>query len=110
MTRVGPTGQTSAQVPVIYYLVLPDTGAGKSLKYDWTGTNSAPAGAEPTISVTFWKGIDTASPVRSSGFQGEVASRFHAVTGTMTAQNGDLVVAMVGGYWTGTAEGSIDVW
>jgi hypothetical protein len=109
MTRIGPTGQTSAQTPVIYYLALPDTGAGKSLKYNWTGANVPPAGAEPTISVTYWKGIDTASPVRSSGWQGELAERFSAVTDTLTAQDGDLVVGFAGGYGPGS-EGSIDTW
>jgi hypothetical protein len=109
MTRVGPTGQTSAQVGIIYYLALPDTGAGKSLKWNWTGTNPPPAGSEPTISVTFWKGIDTAAPVRSVGYQAEVSQVVKSVTGTLTAQNGDLVVAMVGGYDAGFGEGTIDI-
>ena len=65
MTRIGVSELANGHTAAIFYLVLPDTGTNKSLKFDWNGTNAP--GEAPVCSVTFWKGIDTASPVRSSG-------------------------------------------
>src|SRR5882762_7830275 len=49
-----------------FYLVLPDTGANKTLKWDWLGTAVADS-ANNVCSVTFWKGLNTASPTRGTG-------------------------------------------
>jgi hypothetical protein len=51
----------------IFYMALPDTGASKTLKWDWLG---AASDGERVVAVSFWKGIDLAIPVRdSNGFQ-----------------------------------------
>jgi hypothetical protein len=90
----------------MFYLALPDTGTNKSLKWDWLGTAAAD---DPSTlcSVTFWKGIDTASPVRGSG-GGQGTATTPYTTGTITAASGDLVVAWVGAF--AAAEGTVDTW
>ena len=110
MTKVGTPEVSNSHRAIIFYLVLPDTGANKSLKFDWAGTN--PPGETPMISVTFWKGIDTASPVRSSGTSLEAvgSTGFPTRTTLLTAQNGDLVVALAGGDSAAFLEGSVNTW
>lgn len=90
----------------LYYLVLPDTGSNKTLKWDWVGTASADD-ARTVCSVTFWKGIDTASPVRGSG-GGQNATSTPYTSSTITALTGDLIVAWVAGFVG--SEGTINSW
>src|SRR5712671_749801 len=68
MTNV-PGGSTADWSGGMWYLVLPDTGSNKTLKWDWIGTGAAGDTAS-LCSVTFWKGEDTASPVRGTGTGG----------------------------------------
>src|SRR5262245_10221943 len=90
----------------LFYLSSPDTGSNKTLKGDFSGTSTA--NEVNLFSVTFWKGVDTADPVRySSGGQ---ALALPVGTSTMTAQSGDLIVAFAGFFCTGGANGSINTW
>ena len=109
MTRVGQVESGNGHTGAIFYLVLPDTGTNKSLKFDWAGTNAP--GEAPLCSVTFWKGIDTASPIRSTGtsLEARVSTAFPTRTSMLTAQNGDLVVCFAGGDNPG-ADGTVDTW
>lgn len=91
----------------LYYLTLPDTGSNKTLKWDWAGAGAA-GDVDAMCSVTFWKGIDTSSPVRSTGGTQAVSTPF--ATATMTAQTDDLIVAWAAGYYAGGGEGSIASW
>lgn len=95
---------TGAFMAAGFYLVLPDVGANRILKWDWLGTGIA-ANA-PTISILFLKGINTSGAVRGSG-GGQNASLPYT-SSTITAQLGDLVVAWVGGWTAG--EGTINSW
>lgn len=72
-----------------FYLNLPDTGANKTLKWDWTGAGASDD-ASTLCSVTFWKGNDTSSAPRgaASGTAGGVP----VTTGTITAASGDLII------------------
>src|SRR5882724_6301485 len=91
----------------MFYLVSPDTGSNKTLKWDWIGTGAA-TNTESLCSVTFWKGLDTASPVRGTGFGNDGAGTPPYTTGTITAASGDLIIA-----WTvssASAEGTADTW
>lgn len=101
----GGDNSTSFFQGAMFYIVQPDTGTNKSLKYDWVGTSVAPE--ESLCCVTFWKGIDTASPVRSA--LGAQASGTPYTTGTLTALTNDLIVAFAFGY-VGNTEGTIDSW
>ena len=88
----------------MFYLALPDTGSNKTLKWDWSGAGAA-SDTSSLCSVTFWKGIDTASPVRgASGGQSGTSTPY--TTGTVTALTGDLLLAWVGAF----GEGSVDSW
>jgi len=90
----------------LFYLVSPDTGANKTLKWSWSAGGSYDAGY--LVSVTFWTGLDTASPVRSAkGGQSGASTPY--TTSTLTAQSGDLIVAWVGAF-VGSGEGSINSW
>lgn len=89
-----------------FYLVLPDTGSNKTLKWDWLGAGVADS-ANNVCSVTFWKGIDTASPVRGSS-AGQSGTTPPYTSGTITAASGDLIIAWVAGFVT--AEGTINTW
>ena len=106
MTAVsGGDSNTSFWNAAYFYLVLPDTGSNKTLKWDWLGTAGA---TDPgsLCSVTFWKGIDTASPVRGTG--GGQAGGVPYTSGTITAATGDLIIAWVAATVSG--EGSVDSW
>ena len=98
-------GDTSAFMAGLFYLVLPDTGTNKTLKWDWSGTdlNNYP----PIFSVTFWKGIDTSDAVRSTSGAQNFAPPF--TTGTLTAVTGDLTIAWTG-FWCNGAEQTVDSW
>lgn len=90
----------------VFYLALPDTGANKTLKWDWSGAGAADAAAS-LCSITFWKDIDTASPVRDA--KAGHGTNTPYTTGTLTALSGDLIVAWVGAADNGS-EGTIDSW
>ena len=98
-------GSILAFYSAMFYQVLPDTGTNKTLKWDWL--NAGTAVNAPIISITFWKGIDTANPVRGSG--GGQNSDTPYTASSITAQSGDLIVAWVGGY-AGGSEGTINTW
>lgn len=108
MTAVQPTprgdGATDKFGVAMYYMISPDTGSNKSLKWDWFGTEYAPIGA--LVSVTFWKSINTSTPVRGSG--GAQADGAPFTTGTITAASGDLIIAYAGGETSG--EGTVNSW
>lgn len=106
MTAVsGGDSSTSAYMCGMFYLALPDTGTNKTLKCDWQGTGLMTNAT--LVTVTFWKGIDTASPVRDSdGAQSATTPPY--TTPTLTAQSGDKIVA-VGGWYAG-AESTADSW
>jgi hypothetical protein len=90
----------------MFYMVSPDTGSNKTLKWDWAGTGSAGDGAS-MCSVTFWKGINTASPVRNSA--GTQADGLPYTTGTITAVSGDLIIAFAGSSVV-SVEGTFSTW
>lgn len=96
---------TSFYSAAIFYLVLPDTGSNKSLKWDWGGTGSA--GDSVMCSVTFWKGIDTASPVRTSA--GGTTSAMPYTSGAFTSNSGDLDLAFAAGF-VNVVEGTVNSW
>lgn len=111
---VAVTGANSADnntgiwMGAMFYMVAPDTGTNKSLKFDWVGSSSASDG-DAMCSVTFWKGIDTGSPVRHAlGAQHASAA---ATTGTLTCVSGDLIVAWVSAYASSVGvDGNADSW
>jgi hypothetical protein len=89
----------------MFYLTLPDTGANKSLKFDWQDFTETDANYK--CSVVFFKNVDTASPVRGTG-KGRGTTSPPYTTGTITAQLSDLIVAWVAGF--AAAEGTINSW
>ncbi len=89
-----------------FYLNLPDTGTNKTLKWDWLGTGTAGT-VDNVCTVTFWKGNDTTSAARGTG-AGHSGVSTPYTTGTITAANGDLIIAMVGAFSKGA--GSVDTW
>lgn len=111
---VAVTGANSADnntgvwMGAVFYLVAPDTGTNKSLKFDWVGAGN-PSDGDGMCSITFWKGIDTASPVRSA--LGAQASAVPVTTGTLTCLTGDLIVAFAACYASSpTVDGTADSW
>lgn len=92
----------------MFYLALPDTGSNKTIKWDWTGTDTA--GYNPYFTITFWKSVDTSSPVRGTG--GGQGAQFTGppwTTNTITAAAGDLIVAFAGGN-SGFLDATINSW
>jgi hypothetical protein len=96
---------TTVFMSAMFYLVAPDTGANKTLKWDWVGT--ATATNAPKISVTFWKGVNQSTPVRGAG-GGQSLTSTPYTTSTITAASGDLIVAWVGAF--ARTEGTADSW
>ena len=87
----------------LFYMVAPDTGDDKLLKWAWLSTT----GESPKIAVTFWKGVDTSSPVRDADSVQE--GGFPMTTPTLTASSGDLILAVFGGF-TGGSNGTVSAW
>lgn len=104
---VVPGGETvNTQAAVMFYLTLPDTGANKTLKWEWPFAGSV---GSPLCSLVFFKGIDTASPVRGTGAGQSVG--LPVATGTISAAAGDLIVAFFAANLQNFAvEGSINSW
>ena len=89
----------------LFYMVLPDTGSNKTLKWSWAAT---PAGDTPICSITFWKGVDIASPFRDSDGGGSGSSPPYTSLGTITAVSGDLIIAWAASF--AGPEGTADSW
>lgn len=107
MTRVaGGDASISFSQVAGFYLAAPDTGSNKSLKWDWIGTGTS-VSADFIFAVSFWKGIDTGSPIRDS--DGAQAAGTPFTTPTLTAQTDDLIIAFAGAD-AGGVEGSVDTW
>ena len=87
----------------LFTMVAPDTGDDKLLKWSWLSST----GENPKIVVTFWKGIDTAAPVRDA--DGLQQGGYPMTTASMTAASGDLMLAVFGGY-TGGSNGTVSAW
>lgn len=100
----GGDNSTAAFMCAMYYMVSPDTGSNKTLKWDWAGANTADNA--PLVSVIFFTGVETTSAVRSA--LGKQAAGVPFTTGTLTAQSGDLAVATVGAF--AASEGTADTW
>lgn len=102
----GGDTNTSNWAAGYFYMVLPDTGTNKTLKWDWAGAAAA-GSIQSMCSATFWKGVDTEAPVRSNA-AGQDGANLPYTSGMLAAGPGDLVIAWVAGFVT--AEGTIDTW
>lgn len=108
LTAVATDTNSSAFEGALFYLNLPATGS-QTLAWDWGGTGNVLDG--PLVAYGFYKGIDANGPVRSSsGVQAGVDPH---MSGTLTAQSGDLIVAWGSHFvsntdrsfsWTGATE------
>lgn len=107
MTAIAGDGNSGMFMGAVFYKTLPLTGS-QTLAWDWAGTSNAGNGV--MFLVAFYKGLDTASPIRSQD-AGQQAANPHA-TGTLTALSGDLIVAWMWQFasadstitWTGATE------
>lgn len=84
-----------------FYLPVPDTGPNQTLEYDWLGAGGADVS---NFALTFWKGVDTASPVRDSAATVNSAA-IPTNTSLLAAEPGDRIVAHYGGF-VGAEDGS----
>ena len=92
----------------LFYLLAPDTGSNKTLKWDWLGTGGSNDSGN-FCSVTFWKGNAASSVLRDSDLYQSGSNTPYGPTKTLTAQSGDLIIASVTAYCNSTT-GSIDTW
>jgi hypothetical protein len=94
-TSVGAPGgctNAGAMMSALHYIVNPATGS-QNLDWQWGGgTGTGLDSASTCAIVSFWKGVDTASPTRDSDGAVSPASAT-ATTPTLTAQSGDLIIA-----------------
>lgn len=96
-TSVGVGGASSGVIwqAALHYIVNPATG---SVNLDWQwggGAGAVLAAGDVIVMVSFWKGVDTASPTRSSnGNQAGGAST--VATSSLTALSGDKIIAVGG--------------
>lgn len=107
MTKATPAADASTSffMGALFYMVNPDTGSNKSLKWDWLGASTD----RPLFSVTFWNGVDTSSPVRDADAAQAASAPF--TTPTLTAQTGDKIIAWANGYTsTGGVDGNASTW
>lgn len=97
---------TSRMQVAAFTLAAPDTGTNKSLKWDWIGAGVS-ATPDFKFAVSFWKDIDTASPIRDS--DGAQAAGTPFTTPSLTAQTDDLIIAWAGAF-VNSVEGSVNTW
>lgn len=90
-----------------FYMVNPDEGANKTLKWDWAGSGPA-AFTDSLCSITFWKGVDLTAPVRSTA-AGQDGAHLPYTTGTLSVATGDLIIAWVAAF-VPSGEGTVDTW
>jgi len=105
MTSAGGFGDSagsSAWNAAMFYLAAPDIGASKTLNFDWAGSATGSESVH-NIVISFWKGVDQASPVRDS--DGANTTSIPITSGTLTALLGDKILAHLAGY-VGAANGS----
>lgn len=108
MTSVSGGDTLNGWCAAMFYLALPDTGSNKTLKYDWLGT-LAPVEHTSLCTVSFWKGMNTGSPVRGTG--GAQAGSAPYTSTSITALTGDLIVAWVGASTiVPSVDGTVDSW
>lgn len=106
MTSVRPTttpDSTANWSGALFWMTLPDTGANKTLKWDWAQA-SGTTDRHALFAITFWKGCDTTSPIRASG-GGKSASAPPYTADAMTATAGDLLYAWTA-FFTGDTNGT----
>jgi len=106
MTPVFGADATTNWNAVAFYLAAPDTGTNKTLAWLWdNGTSSG----DLAFSVTFWKGVDTTSPVRDT--DGAQGSGWPRNTPTLTCVSGDKIIAFAGFYYgAGGGAGGVTTW
>lgn len=97
---------TGKWMSAMWYMVAPDTGTNKSVKWDWVGASNASDNSQ-MWTVTFWKGVDQTTPVRDT--KADQLAAFPWTTPTLTAQSGDLILAGAFGFESDT-ESTIDSW
>lgn len=90
---------TADQQSTIFYLQNPDTGT-QTLEWDWEGSAAVDQGA--TIVIAFYKGVDANYPIKDSGGESTNGAS-SGTTGSLSADTGDMVVAMAGGEGTGAS-------
>jgi hypothetical protein len=101
---------TSAMMAAVFYMIAPDTGANKTLKWDWSGAGT-PVN-QTVFSVVFLKGVNQTTPVRGAG-GGQSATSTEVdpyTTSTVTAATNDLLLACASGYPDGPTEGACATW
>jgi hypothetical protein len=104
----GDTGTSGWQQALWTRVLAPSLSGAQTVAWDWAGTSAL--NDDATLTCVFYQGIDTASAVRSSTCVKVSASPY--TTGTLTAQTGDLLVAIVTAYagaettfsWTSATE------
>lgn len=89
---VGGATSTSAWQCALHYILAPATGT-QNLDWQWGATLTD---SQVIASMSFWKGIDTGSPVRDS--DGSNAGGDSESTPTLTAQTNDVIVAFGGTF------------
>ncbi len=77
----------------IFQKTSPPTGS-QTFAWNWGGTNAMPVGGH--ILIGFYKGVDTANPIRSTGGSQDLDNS--ATTGSLTAVSGDAAFAVAGAY------------
>ena len=109
MTSVGGSGDAGTTwMGAMWYLALPDTGTNKTLNWDWLGTSTSDDNLK-NWTLTFWKGVDTASLARDG--DSIQAGALPVTTPTLTAQSGDLIVAFCASFNSvQDGSGTVDTW
>lgn len=106
ITGVGSGDNTaSSWCAAMFYMVAPDTGANKTLAWDWSGTSTFQV---MKVSVTFWKGVNQTTPVRSSVGGGQAGGLPYTTSALTNAATNDLILTWVGAF--SSAEGSCSTW
>lgn len=87
---VAAAGTTDYDLAGVFYRVNPATGS-QTLAWDWNGTATWTDGGH--IIYAFYKGVDTASPIKDSdtATQAGASSTATATTPTLTASSGDMI-------------------
>jgi hypothetical protein len=108
MVKLESADKVHGWMTALFYMVNPDVGAGLTADWDWIGTD--PIVTDSQLTLTFWKGVDTADPIRDSAATSAQIEEVPVETPMLTNREGDLVVAYFGFSTTGSANGAVTAW
>jgi hypothetical protein len=93
---------TSTWMGMVWYIVNPASGSNH-IDWDFAGANNPYSGWNPHLYVVYYSGVDTVTPIRTSGGEHSVGAN-HSTASLTGLQSGDLAVIYAWIYYVDAGE------